>query len=49
MSDPRILVVDDQIINVQLLKRKLEHHSMMVTTAFSGQEVLDAVQHENRI
>ncbi|GAB5561120.1 MAG: response regulator [Synoicihabitans sp.] len=44
MPDPRILVVDDQIINVQLLKRKLERHDMTVITAFSGQEALDAVQ-----
>lgn len=43
MSVPRILVVDDQLINVQLLKRKLERHRMHVTTAYSGQEALDAV------
>jgi len=43
MPVPRILVVDDQLINVQLLKRKLERHNMMVISAYSGQEALDAV------
>ncbi len=46
MSVPRILVVDDQLINVQLLKRKLERHNMMVISAYSGQEALDAVNAE---
>ncbi|MBA3848632.1 MAG: hybrid sensor histidine kinase/response regulator [Opitutus sp.] len=39
----KILVVDDQPINVQLLKRKLEREGMLVTTAFSGREALDLV------
>jgi two-component system, sensor histidine kinase and response regulator len=38
-----ILVVDDQPINVQLLKRKLERADMTVMTAFSGREALDVV------
>jgi two-component system, sensor histidine kinase and response regulator len=46
MAAPKILVVDDQPINVQLLKRKLEREGMQVMTAYSGQEALDAVQQE---
>jgi two-component system sensor histidine kinase/response regulator len=43
MAAPKILVVDDQPINVQLLKRKLEREGLNVTTAYSGREALDLV------
>jgi len=43
MPAPKILVVDDQPINVQLLKRKLEREGMEVIAAYSGQEALDLV------
>jgi len=43
MPAPKILVVDDQPINVQLLKRKLEREGMQVIAAYSGQEALDLV------
>ncbi len=43
MPAPKILVVDDQLINVQLLKRKLEREGITVISAYSGQEALDAV------
>jgi signal transduction histidine kinase len=43
MPAPKILVVDDQPINVQLLKRKLEREGMQVLTAYSGQEALDLI------
>lgn len=43
MATPKILVVDDQPINVQLLKRKLEREGMNVATAYSGQEALNLV------
>jgi two-component system sensor histidine kinase/response regulator len=46
MSVPKILVVDDQPINVQLLKRKLEREGMQVAAAYSGPEALDLVQQE---
>ncbi len=46
MPLPKILVVDDQPINVQLLKRKLEREGMKVAAAYSGQEALDLVQKE---
>ncbi len=46
MLAPKILVVDDQPINVQLLKRKLERESITVVTAYSGQEALDQVAAE---
>lgn len=36
-------MVDDQPINVQLLKRKLDREGIQVATACSGQEALDAV------
>jgi len=43
MSASTILVVDDQPINVQLLKRKLEKEGITILTAYSGQEALDVV------
>jgi CheY-like chemotaxis protein len=43
MAAPKILVVDDQPINVQLLKRKLEREGMTIATAYSGQEALNLV------
>ncbi|WP_438482086.1 response regulator [Oleiharenicola lentus] len=44
MAAPKILVVDDQPINVQLLKRKLEREGMSVATSYSGREALDMVK-----
>ncbi len=44
MSAPSILVVDDQPINVQLLKRKLEREGLQVTTAYNGIEALELVK-----
>ncbi|HTJ78806.1 MAG TPA: response regulator [Rariglobus sp.] len=44
MPAPKILVVDDQPINVQLLKRKLEKEGIEVSTAYSGVEALDSVE-----
>jgi CheY-like chemotaxis protein len=46
MAVPKILVVDDQPINVQLLKRKLERESMQVVGAYSGAEALELVRQE---
>jgi CheY-like chemotaxis protein len=46
MPVPKILVVDDQPINVQLLKRKLEREGMQVAAAYSGQEALDLVRQQ---
>jgi CheY-like chemotaxis protein len=43
MAAPKILVVDDQPINVQLLKRKLEREGMSVATSYSGREALDLI------
>jgi DNA-binding response OmpR family regulator len=42
----KILVVDDQPINVQLLKRKLEREGMQVIPAYSGPEALELVRLE---
>ena len=36
MGASKILVVDDQPINVQLLKRKLEREGMIVASAYSA-------------
>jgi two-component system, sensor histidine kinase and response regulator len=44
MAGPAILVVDDQPINVQLLKRKLEREGIRVTAAYNGLEALDLVK-----
>jgi two-component system sensor histidine kinase/response regulator len=46
MASPSILVVDDQPINVQLLKRKLEREGIRVTAAYNGLEALDLVKKE---
>ncbi len=43
MPAPTILVVDDQPINVQLLKRKLEREGIHVVAAYNGVEALDTV------
>ncbi|MEO6005176.1 MAG: response regulator [Opitutus sp.] len=44
MAAPTILVVDDQPINVQLLKRKLEREGIEVAAAYNGAEALDLVK-----
>jgi CheY-like chemotaxis protein len=44
MRRPSILVVDDQPINVQLLKRKLEREGIRITTATNGIEALACVK-----
>jgi CheY-like chemotaxis protein len=46
MAAPNILVVDEQPINVQLLKRKLEREHAAVVTTHSGQEALAQVATE---
>jgi two-component system, sensor histidine kinase and response regulator len=46
MPAPKILVVDDQPINVQLLKRKLEREGIQVSTAYTGQEAIELVTRE---
>ncbi|MEO7415207.1 MAG: hybrid sensor histidine kinase/response regulator [Opitutaceae bacterium] len=46
MATPCILVVDDQPINVQLLKRKLEREGIRVLTATNGAEALEATAKE---
>lgn len=40
---PSILIVDDQPINVQLLKRKLEREGLIVVPAYSGSEALELI------
>jgi putative two-component system response regulator len=40
MSKPKILVVDDQPVNVQLLRRKLEREGMEVLSTSRGTEAL---------
>jgi two-component system, sensor histidine kinase and response regulator len=46
MAAPKILVVDDQPINVQLLKRKLEREGIKVLAAYNGLEALDLVKRD---
>jgi DNA-binding response OmpR family regulator len=43
----KILVVDDQPVNVQLLKRALEREGLVVIPAYSGHDALDLVQRES--
>ncbi|MDP3814993.1 bifunctional diguanylate cyclase/phosphodiesterase, partial [Pseudomonas sp.] len=42
-SSPRLLVVDDQETNRDILSRRLQHHGYRVQLAASGQEALDLV------
>lgn len=46
MPAPSILVVDDQPINVQLLKRKLEREGIRVAAAYNGVEALDMIKRD---
>ena len=46
MDAPKLLVVDDQPINVQLLKRKLEREGIHVLEAYSGIEAIDVTLRE---
>lgn len=46
MPSPLILVVDDQPINVQLLRRKLEREGLRVATAHNGMEAISQVGRE---
>jgi CheY-like chemotaxis protein len=46
MPAPSILVVDDQPINVQLLKRKLEREGIRVIAAYNGAEALDIIKRD---
>ena len=46
MPAPKILVVDDQPINVQLLKRKLEKSGINIITAYNGHDALQCVEAE---
>jgi len=46
MAVSKILVVDDQPINVQLLKRKLEREGLAVVAAYTGLEAIDLVERE---
>jgi DNA-binding response OmpR family regulator len=46
-NQPKILVVDDQPINVKLLQRKLERQGMEITVAFNGKECIAKV-HESQ-
>ncbi len=43
-QQPKILVVDDQPINIKLIQRKLERQGMDVFVAYNGRECLSAVE-----
>jgi len=42
-TQPNILLVDDQPINIKLLQRKLERQGMSVNVAYSGQECIESI------
>ncbi len=46
MTAPKILIVDDQPVNVQLLRRKLEREGMRIISAYHGAEVPALVARE---
>ena len=46
MAASKILVVDDQPINVQLLKHSREREGLTVVTAYNGLKAIDLVQRE---
>lgn len=46
MPTPKILVCDDQPINVQLLRRKLEREGLQVIVAYNGVEAIKTVKQE---
>jgi two-component system, sensor histidine kinase and response regulator len=46
MAAPKILVIDDQPINVQLLKRKLEREGIQVVAAYNGRDGLEKIKQE---
>ena len=43
---PKILVVDDQPINIKLLQRKLERQNMEILVAYNGRECLNIVEQD---
>ena len=45
LAKAHILLVDDQAVNVMLLKRKLERCGMLVDSVSSGQACLDFLLH----
>ena len=46
MSQPKILVVDDQLLNIRLLERKLERSEMVVISSTNGPEGLRLAEAE---
>ncbi len=46
MFSSKILVVDDQPVNIQLLQRKFEKEGIQVLAAYTGQEALDLIPKE---
>lgn len=47
MSEPKILVVDDQLINIRLLERKLSRSGMQVISATNGPDAIRMTSEEN--
>lgn len=46
MTNPKILIVDDEPLNVDYLEQELEEADFEIFVAFNGQEALDKVQSE---
>ena len=46
MNQPKILIVDDESLNLDYLQQELEDSNFKILTAGNGQEALDQVRHE---
>jgi len=43
-ANPKILIVDDNKVNVELLRTQLKHYQYDLDTAYDGEEALDKIQ-----
>lgn len=43
-QQPKILIVDDNKVNVELLRTQLKHYNYELDTAYDGEEALDKIQ-----
>ena len=46
MKNPRILIVDDQPINIKIVQRRIERAGMDVLAAYNGEDCLRIVEEQ---